>query len=78
MQDKYTSGNKDLEKVGVRILMVREAKNLSNEELSRKSGLDGNLLSRIEQGLEDISFLAFLDLSAALEISPSQLLKIDD
>ena len=75
MQGEFTSNHDILKKVGVNILKVRTAKNLTIEELSRKSGMDSGLLSNIELGLVDISFTTLLTLGDALEVSPSRILE---
>ena len=63
-----------LEKFGAHIRKFREAKGLSQRELSYQCNIDNSKISKIEQGKINITVLTILQLSAALEIPPMELL----
>ncbi len=52
----------------------RKAKKISQEKLSKISGLDRTFISLIENGKRNPTFSTILKISSALEISPSELL----
>jgi len=51
----------------------RKSKNISQEKLSKLTGLDRTFISLIENGKRSPTLTTILKISAALEISPSDL-----
>jgi transcriptional regulator with XRE-family HTH domain len=51
----------------------RKAKKISQEKLSKLTGLDRTFISLIENGKRNPTLATILKISAALEISPSEL-----
>jgi transcriptional regulator with XRE-family HTH domain len=69
--------NKDkdvLKKFGRHVRQLRDSKGLSLRELSYTCNIDNSKISKIEQGKINVTVLTVLELSAALEISPMELL----
>jgi len=60
---------------GTIIRDVRNQKSISQEELSRKTGLDRSFLSQIETGKKSPSLSTILKLSKAFDINISDLMK---
>lgn len=54
----------------------RKAKNISQEKLSKLSGLDRTFISLIENGKRSPTFSTILKICSALEIDPSDLFSI--
>jgi len=70
---------KEEEIFGKIIQEERKAKNISQEKLSKITGLDRTFISLIENGKRNPTFSTILKISLALEISPSDLfLKFED
>lgn len=67
----------NLKKLGANLKKLREAKNLSLRELSYECDIDNSKISKIEKGQINITFTTILQLARALEVHPSELLKID-
>ncbi len=51
----------------------RKAKKISQEKLSKLTGLDRTFISLIENGKRNPTFSTIVKISSALEISPSEL-----
>lgn len=60
--------------LGKNILEMRKQKNYTREELAEKSNLSANYIYGLENGTYLPGCLALIDLSNALETTPSQLL----
>lgn len=60
--------------LGQNLLRLRKAKNYTREELAEKSNLSANYIYGLENGTYLPGCLALIDLSNALDSSPSQLL----
>lgn len=66
-----------LTKLGVKIVEIREAKDITQEQLAEKLGIDTRQLGRIERGetnatistLESVATVFSMDLSKLLEIT---------
>ena len=54
----------------------RKAKKISQEKLSKLSGLDRTFISLVENGKRSPTFSTILKISSALEINPSDLFLI--
>lgn len=74
---KKTYGG-DLKKLGRRIRLLREQRELSQEILSFKADLHRTYLSQLELGQRNPSYTTLLKLSSALSISITELINIDD
>ncbi len=67
----------NLKRLGLNIKKLREAKGLSFRELSYACEIDHSKISKIEKGQINITFTTILQLSKALEITPSELVLAD-
>lgn len=65
-----------IEKIGARIVEVREEKNISQAELSKRSDIDDGSLRRIETGRTNPTVKTLYTIAEALEVKVSDL--IDD
>ncbi len=63
-----------LQKFGAHVKQLREDRGLSLREMSYACNIDNSKISKIEQGKINITILTLLELSAGLEVSPSELL----
>lgn len=70
------SNQQTLEKFGLRIKELRLKKGLSQTRLAIACKLDNSKISKIEAGKVNITMLTLLNISAALEIEPMELLNI--
>ncbi len=61
--------------LGERVRALRQAANLSQEELAEACGLHRTYVGAIERGERNISLLNIIALSRALRIKPSSLLE---
>jgi transcriptional regulator with XRE-family HTH domain len=59
---------------GKRLMELRKAQNLSQEQLALESGLARSYLSGVERGLRNISLLNICRLAETLSVSPTALL----
>ena len=67
---------KDSRKIfGERVRALRQAANLSQEELAEACGLHRTYVGAVERGERNISLLNIIALSRALRIKPSSLLE---
>lgn len=67
----------DLENAFSKVLKkLRKDKNLSQEELASKSGLDRTYISLLERGLRQPSLRSIFLISEALNILPEALVKL--
>lgn len=62
------------EKLGMRIKLIRKKKNLTQEQLSDKTDLSSNYLSKIERSLSIPSLETLLQICSALDVTPDYLL----
>ena len=63
------------ETFGQRVRELRLAKDISQEDLAEKAGLDRTYVSSIERGKRNISLLNIERLAKALGVKPHQLLQ---
>ncbi|MDW8438483.1 MAG: helix-turn-helix transcriptional regulator, partial [Chloroherpetonaceae bacterium] len=70
--------NDILAQFGSRLKRIRTAKNLSQEELSRLSGIDRTYISDVERGIRNISIANVTALANALEVPVYQLFLWND
>ena len=64
--------------IGDRISEIRRKKNISQESLANRAGIDRTYMSSIERGRRSISFCVAIKLSTALEINLINLIEKDD
>ena len=62
-----------LKLLGMRIKILREALNLSQEQLAEQCGFDRTYISMIERGKRNMSFSNLAKIAAGLDVSVSQL-----
>ena len=65
----------DLRKIGLSLKMRRLELELSQDQLSEKSGVERSYISGIENGRKNVSLQIFLSLTVALDIKPWTLLQ---
>ena len=63
------------QKFGAKIKSLRLQKNMSQEELSSKSGLHRTYISDIERGVRNVSLKNIEKIAKALSVSPDVLLR---
>jgi transcriptional regulator with XRE-family HTH domain len=68
------SDKENLKILGANIKRLREAKKLSLREMSYACNIDNSKISKIENGQINITFTTILQIAAALEILPSEIL----
>lgn len=59
---------------GVRLKQLRLSKKITQEMLSRKSGISVSHISRIERGVKGVKVTTIRDLAIGLKLHPSALL----
>jgi transcriptional regulator with XRE-family HTH domain len=64
--------------VGLRIHALREAMGLSLRDLARRSGVSAPLLSQVERGETSPTLTSATKIAAGLELTLSQLLRLDE
>lgn len=67
--------NSELLILGEKIKAARASKDLTQNQLAHKINWDREAISRIERGKNNPTYLTLLEISKALEISLSELLK---
>lgn len=67
-------GKLDYKKIGMRIRQVRKAKEWSQDELAKKSGISMSFLGHIERGTRIMSLETFTAVCDALETGADELL----
>lgn len=78
MNTSYTIEEKKyLQRIGARIKQLRLRVGLSQEKLSFESGLDRTYVGSVERGERNISLINLNKIALALNISISELLKIE-
>src|SRR5204862_5024697 len=64
--------------VGVRIRALREAMDLSLRDLAQRSGVSAPMLSQVERGETSPTLAVAARIAAGLELTLSQLLRLDE
>ncbi len=64
--------------VGKKILFIRKKKNLSIEELSKRSGVSKSMLSQIEQGKTNPTVITVWKIARSLDISMEKLMDTEE
>jgi len=78
MAKSYTDKDKKLlQQIGSRIRTIRLEVGLSQEKLAFASGLDRSYVGSVERGERNIAVINLLKIATALNISLSDLLKIE-
>lgn len=72
---KYLRHEKGIRKFGQRLKELRLARNISQEELAFRAGLEFSQVSRIERGIINTSISHLFVLAETLEVEPFELLK---
>jgi len=62
--------------IGLEIKKHRMANNLSQEELSNRSGLDRTYISMLERGKRNFSILNLIKIAKALRVKPKAFLDL--
>ena len=75
---KYYRDNKAIKKFGIKVRETRLARNLSQEELAGRCGLEYSQINRIELGKVNTSISHVFLLARHLETTASELLQIED
>jgi transcriptional regulator with XRE-family HTH domain len=63
-----------LQKFGAHLKQLRENRGLSLRELSYACNIDNSKISKIEQGMINVTVLTLIELSTGLEVSATELL----
>jgi transcriptional regulator with XRE-family HTH domain len=63
-----------LQRLGLRVKVLRTARRMSQEELAEAAGLDRTYVSRIERGAHNITVLTLVRVADVLEVSAGRLL----
>lgn len=63
--------------MGYKIREVREAKNISQEELSKKSGVSRSIISALENGKTNTTSKTLANIAKALGVSVDQIFYTD-
>ncbi|MES2328848.1 MAG: helix-turn-helix transcriptional regulator [Bacteroidota bacterium] len=61
-------------KFGAHVKQLREDRGLSLRELSYGCNIDNSKISKIEQGMINVTVLTLVELATGLDISPNELL----
>lgn len=64
--------------MGYKIREVREAKNISQEELSQKSGVSRSIISALENGKTNTTSKTLANIARALGVSVDQIFYTDN
>jgi XRE family transcriptional regulator, regulator of sulfur utilization len=72
------ASNGDLPVVGSRIRALREAMDLSLRDLAERSGVSAPMLSQVERGTTSPTLAIAARIAAGLDLSLSQLLRLDE
>lgn len=64
--------------MGYKIREVREAKNISQEELSQKSGVSRSIISALENGKTNTTSKTLANIAKALGVSVDQIFYTDN
>jgi transcriptional regulator with XRE-family HTH domain len=63
---------------GRTVRRARRDRDLSQEALGTRAGLDGKHVSEIERANRDVRFTTLLQLASGLDLAPSELLELYD
>ncbi len=72
------TGEADFGGVGARVKSLREAMDLSLRDLAERSGVSAPMLSQVERGTTSPTLAVAARIAAGLELSLSQLLRLDE
>ena len=65
-------------KLGLKVKILRERKNLSQEQLGELSNLHRTYIGHIERAEKNATLITIAKLASALEVEPKELLNFDD
>jgi len=71
---KRQRDTKILNKIGDKLKVARLEKNLTQLEVAKKAGINGNYYAKVERGEASLSVITLLKLVTALELKSSDLL----
>lgn len=77
-QDSDALSNGSVARVGPRIRALREAMGLSLRDLAERSGVSAPMLSQVERGETSPTLAVAAKIAAGLELTLSQLLRLDE
>lgn len=78
MVEKQAEGETAAPTVGLRIRALREAMGLSLRDLAERSGVSAPMLSQVERGETSPTLAVAAKIAAGLELTLSQLLRLDE
>jgi len=65
--------NEQMIKLGLKVLYYRKLRNLTQDELSEKSGISTVVISRIENTTTNMEVMTILKIAKALKVNPHKL-----
>jgi transcriptional regulator with XRE-family HTH domain len=64
--------------MGKKLLKLRKERGLTMREMAQRIGTDNSKLSKIEKGQINITYLKFLSLLKAIDVSPTEFFKEEE
>lgn len=61
-------------KIGERVRLIRESKNISQAELAQAIHISNSLMNRLEKGTSTMSIQYVIDIAHALDVTPQDIL----
>ena len=74
-EEKHNTKEKipELVETGNRIADTRDARSITQEDLGSRVGINGNAVSRIETGKNNLRVVTFYKIATALQVTPNDL-----